>query len=332
MRTVEVSAKTREEAIKKALHELGVERDEAHVEILDEGSRGIFGLGARDVRLRVSSEAAKARPSHAAGDAALLLKEIIQRTGIEATVRSESTADGGMCLKVSSPDSALLIGRKGRSLSSLQYLINRMIHRGDNDDTERITIDIEGYLDRRQEALEDLARRLARRAKETGRRVRVKPMSAQERRIIHVVLENDPDVKTFSIGDAAMRSVVIAPKDEKTGEDERGSERHQRRPHPQRRGGGPRQGGERRGPSAQPRREHWRDRRAPADRSGGPDLAVREEGGDRPDQGERGERENRTFNGPRGRRRGRRRGGPRPERRGQGPAPVEAPAGEPQDA
>lgn len=331
MRTVEVSAKTREEAIKKALQELGVERDEAHVEILDEGSRGIFGLGARDVRLRVSSEVAKARPSHAAGDAALLLKEIIQRTGIEATVRSESTTDGGVCLKVSSPDSALLIGRKGRTLSSLQYLINRMVHRGEGDDSERITIDIEGYLDRRQEALEDLARRLAQRAKETGRRVRVKPMSAQERRIIHVVLEKDPDVETFSIGDAAMRSVVIAPRDEKQGADEPG-ERPQRRPHPQRRGGGPRQGGDRRGPSPHPRRESWRDRRGPEDRNGGPEPVLRS---DRPDQGERGDRgdrEGRPFNGPRGRRRGRRRGGPRPERPGKGPAPVEAPAGEPQDS
>lgn len=145
--------------------------------------------------------------------------------GIEATVSSSTTEDGGICLKVDSPDSAILIGRKGRNLSSMQYLLNRMVHTGEGDETERIVIDIEGYLDRRQEALEDIARRQADRAKETRRRVRLKPMSPQERRVIHMTLEDDPDVKTFSVGEAMVRSVIIAPADELPEEDRRGPRR-----------------------------------------------------------------------------------------------------------
>jgi len=277
MRSVEVSAKTREEAIGIALEQLGVDRDEIHVEIVDEGSKGIFGFGARPVKLRVSTdvagpeprqqrtepparrsgrrertqppketrteprpprdaaprpprEAAPRTPREAApksaraavapadpntiSEAASLLKEVIHLMGIDATVTSQATDDGGICLKVDSPDSAILIGRKGRNLTSMQYLMNRMIHTGDGEESERIVIDIEGYLDRRQEALEEMATRQAQRAKETRQRIRLKPMSSQERRVIHMTLENDSDVKTFSVGDGAVRTGVIAPKNE----------------------------------------------------------------------------------------------------------------------
>ena len=292
MRSVEVSAKTREEAIGIALEQLGVDRAEVHVEIVDEGSSGIFGFGARPVKLRVSTEIAgpaprrqreeqapsrssqrpaqreKAQASNRGrdaaprpsrdgappaprersprperpprdaapkpaqtsapadpqlvGEAAALLKEVIHLMGIDASITSAPTDDGGICLKVDSPDSAILIGRKGRNLSSMQYLLNRMVHTGEGDESERIVIDIEGYLDRRHEALEDMARRQAERAKETRRRVRLKPMSPQERRVIHMVLEDDPDVKTFSVGEAMVRSVIIAPADELPQEEQRG--------------------------------------------------------------------------------------------------------------
>jgi len=290
MRSVEVSAKTREEAIGIALEQLGVDRDEVHVEIVDEGSSGIFGFGARPVKLRVTTEVAgpeprpqrqeprdsrparrapqREKPSkpersaeqkpardgaprvardrtprperdaspkparavappdpQAAGEAASLLKEVIHLMGIDASVSNSTTEDGGICLKVDSPDSAILIGRKGRNLSSMQYLLNRMVHKGEGDESERIVIDIEGYLDRRHDALEDMARRQAERAKASRRRVRLKPMSPQERRVIHMALENDPDVKTFSVGEAMVRSVIIAPADELPEDEQRGPRR-----------------------------------------------------------------------------------------------------------
>ncbi len=286
MREVEVSAKTREEAIELALKELRAERHEVSVEIIDEGSRGFLGIGARDVKIRVSSESApdepapksapsrrpsaraevrsaqrggqserrrnasppknappakkqekrqepprKAAPQTSAGDdrgdeAAALLQEVIRLMGIEAKVASTPIESNGVRLNVESPDSAILIGRKGRNLSAMQYLINRMVQRSDDGDRgERIVVDVEGYLDRRKESLEDMARRIADRAKHINREIRLKPLSPQERRIVHLTLQDDPDVRTFSLGNSVYRRVVIAPKDLEVAEDQEAPER-----------------------------------------------------------------------------------------------------------
>ena len=210
MRTIEVNAKTREEAIRSALEKLGVERDEVSVEILDEGSKGFFGLGAREVRIRVTAEKLS---DNSGADAGALLEEIIRLMGIEAKVEYAPTEDGNARLNVRSQDSAILIGRKGRNLNALQHLINKIVHAGESGETtERILVDIEGYIDRRQSALEEMALRLAQKAKQTRRGIRLKPLSPQERRIVHLTLQNDPDVRTFSLGNSRFRSVVIEPK------------------------------------------------------------------------------------------------------------------------
>ncbi len=324
MRSIEVTGKTRQEATDSALKQLGVGRDEVDIEILDEGSGGFFGWGARPVRLRVTAEhlapepaprprqperrpdtrgprpqtdapraprpegqrsqergqdrGGQNRPPRREGrpqgqgepqqrpprgerhpqeqqapraerprqepreprpprpqpqtppaevrppspltearavDAANLLKELIEKMGIEVTVSHKLTPEGGIALAVDSPDSAILIGRKGRNLAALQYLINRMMPNLENaEDQERILVDIEGYLDRRRSSLEEMALSMGQRVKETGRRMRLKPLSAQERRVIHVTLQEDPDVTTYSVGDDDERTVVIAPRNE----------------------------------------------------------------------------------------------------------------------
>lgn len=146
-------------------------------------------------------------------EAASLLQEVIDLMGITATVAGEVGEEDTLVLKVSSEDSAILIGRKGRTLSAMQFIINRMISAGEGGDLpDRIVVDVEGYLDRRRESLEDMAIHLAEKAKQTGRNMRVKPLNPQERRIIHVKLQDDPDVRTFSLGDTLYRSVIIAPK------------------------------------------------------------------------------------------------------------------------
>lgn len=221
MRSVEMAAKNREEAIKKALEQLGAERHEVKVEVLDEGSAGFLGIGARDVRVRVTLDRDRGGEDQEC-EAAALLQEMIVRMGLTATVKCETTEEGDLHLVVESPDSAILIGRKGRNLSAMQYLINRMVlPETETNEGRRIVVDVEGYLDRRRTSLEDMAQRLAQRVKETGRRVRVKPLSPQERRIIHMTLQDDPDVKTFSVGESTIRSVIIAPRDEDTAENRR---------------------------------------------------------------------------------------------------------------
>ncbi len=144
--------------------------------------------------------------------AAALLAEIISAMGIQAEVAFKRDPEIAARLEVKSEDGALLIGRKGATLGALQYLINRMISQSeDGESLERVVVDVEGYLDRRRESLEDLARSMAAKARETGRSMRLKPMSPQERRIIHVTLQEDPDVRTYSQGEALYRSVVISP-------------------------------------------------------------------------------------------------------------------------
>lgn len=145
-------------------------------------------------------------------EAAAVLREMIAKMGIEAEVTFLHTEDGAAKLDVRSQDSAMLIGRKGRTLGAMQYLVNRMVAQGDTaENTERLMVDVEGYVDRRRETLEDLARHFAGRVKESGRPARLKPLSPQERRIIHMTLRNDPEVRTASLGESLYRTVVISP-------------------------------------------------------------------------------------------------------------------------
>lgn len=308
MRSVETSGKTRKEAIQAALDQLGVELHEVKVEILDEGNRGFLGIGSRDVRVRVRIDDGGEGDVARGNDAGALLQEIIHRMGIEAEVTTEHLDNGTVRLNVESPDSAILIGRKGKTLASLQYLINRMVSTGDDpDNVERIIVDIEGYLTRRRESLEELAHRLAQRAKETNKRVRMKPLDPQERRIIHVALQDDPDVQTFSVGNAQVRSVVIEPKgyqgsDEVEAAPERGArdrgerpERGERRSSRGRRGG---RRGERTGAETPVPRDNGPRQETPATRRpGSRDATVadkrepaRREAGARGQEGRRGER------------------------------------------
>ena len=145
--------------------------------------------------------------------AATILEELIGKMGITAAVEFQRTDDDNARLDVTSEDGAILIGRKGRNLGALQYLVNRMVSRNDTaDNSERLVVDIEGYVGRRQSTLEDMARDFARKAKEAKRDMRLKPLSPQERRIIHVTLREDTEIRTYSLGDSLYRSVVISPK------------------------------------------------------------------------------------------------------------------------
>ncbi len=150
-------------------------------------------------------------------EAAALLQEIINRMDLSSKVAFIRAKDGSARLAVeSSEEGGILIGKRGVTLEALQYLINRMVPQsGANENAERVVVDVGDYVDRRHSMLRDMALSMAEKAKSSGRNVRLKPLSPQERRIIHLTLEKDPHVRTYSTGDSLFRSIIINPVDEK---------------------------------------------------------------------------------------------------------------------
>ncbi|TAK71478.1 MAG: protein jag [Dehalococcoidia bacterium] len=240
---VEASGKTVEEAIEKALDELGADRDEVDVEVLSEG-KGVLGVGGQ-ARVRVTLvsddepqpgneaepdvEAAEADGDVQAADdgefiedeaeyAAQMLDHLLALMGIEADVSirdPETPGDGlGMAkavLDVEGDDLGILIGRRGETLSSLQYLVNLMVSRQLQQHLS-FTIDVEGYRRRRERQLTTLAHRMAEQVKRTRRPVTLEPMPPNERRIIHLALAEDRQVETASTGEGDARKVAINPR------------------------------------------------------------------------------------------------------------------------
>ena len=146
-------------------------------------------------------------------EAAAMLSEVLGLMELNGNVSFARASDGSARLAIDSEaDGGILIGKRGVTLHAIQYLINRMIAQNEAaDNTERVIVDVGGYVDRRHDTLADMAKTMARRAKESGRNVRLKPLSPQERRIVHLTLEPDPHVRTYSLGDSLFRSIVINP-------------------------------------------------------------------------------------------------------------------------
>ncbi len=208
MDSVEKEAKTVDDAIELALEELGVSRDEIEIEILTEPSKGFLGMGGRTAKIRVTAEPSLLRPES-------MLQGMLKLMDVEADIEEEDIDDGIM-LKVESPDSAILIGKKGKNLNAIQYLMNLMYNHG-RLNRRRIVVDIESYLERRKNILEELAKRTAEKVKKNSREVKLEALNPQDRRSIHLALQDDPAVRTYSIGTGAYRRVIVAPSGERNG-------------------------------------------------------------------------------------------------------------------
>ena len=212
---VEESGKTVEEAIENGLAVLGLERDEVEVEVLSEGRAGLFGIGGEPARVRLTPVSFETPEGDEVAYAQETLESLLGLIGIEAnmTVRAPETPGDGIGLvravfDISGDDLGLLIGRRGATLASLQYLLNLIVGRRFRGQGP-FAVDVEGYRRRREKSLVSLAYRMSERVRDTGRSVTLEPMPANERRIVHLALAKDPTVSTVSVGEGESRKVSI---------------------------------------------------------------------------------------------------------------------------
>ena len=217
MERVEISAKTEEEAVDIALAELGLSRSDVEVVVLKKGRSGLFGIGSEEVRVRVTPlELLSDEDVDVGGMAKGILENLLDMTGITASVTLGMEGDGdqaAIALDIEGEDLGILIGRRGETLSSLQYLVNLIISRHLKSRVG-VMVDVEGYRQRRYESLRLLARRMADQVRSTGRSVTLESMPASERRIVHIELRDNPYVITQSIGQGEGRKIAILSKDE----------------------------------------------------------------------------------------------------------------------
>jgi spoIIIJ-associated protein len=230
MRSIEISARTVAEAVELALAQLGKDRDEVAIAVLDSGESGDEAL----VRVTVvddddeGDEPAPAPRSSAAGDTAStsataqgILENLLERMDIHAYVTAvvvrvpgqKGDIEETITLHVEGADEeamGLLIGRRGETLRSLQFLLNLLVSRHVQK-WPQVVVDVGNYRQRRQESLEGLARRMAERVRQTGRPIMLEPMAAYERRIVHLALRDDTTIYTESSGEGESRKIVIYP-------------------------------------------------------------------------------------------------------------------------
>ncbi len=202
-RSIEVKGKTVDEAIFNGLDQLGLSIDQVNVEILHEGSKGIFGLGkSAQVRLTEKDSPAK--------DAENFLNTLFEKMHVGATANATEGEDA-IKINIEGDSTGILIGRRGETLDALQYLTSLVVNR-DREEYTRVSLDTENYRKKREETLIRLANRIAAKVAKTGRKVVMEPMNPYERRILHSALQGNPKVETVSEGEEPYRRVIVKKK------------------------------------------------------------------------------------------------------------------------
>ncbi|MGE5415699.1 MAG: RNA-binding cell elongation regulator Jag/EloR [Acidobacteriota bacterium] len=205
MKVVEKKGKSVDEATKAALEELGVSIDDVSVEVIEEPSKGLLGIGKRMAVVKVTL---RDRPDSKARET---LEDLLKAMNIDYNIDRVDYEEGNVRINITGRDMGLLIGRKGDTLNALQFLLGLMVNRN-AEDRVRVILDVEDYRLRREESLVSLAEKLSERVKKTQRSVIMRPMSPQERRIVHTALQGDPEIVTYSQGDEPNRKVIISLK------------------------------------------------------------------------------------------------------------------------
>lgn len=208
MSTVEFEEKSVEEAIELACRHLKLPRESLEIEIVSKGSSGIFGIvGTRKAKIRVTTKVPPA--GMAAEKSKEVLDEILKHIDLPMVVEAEAR-EGYSYLNIISNGSGLLIGKRGKTLNALQFLVSKIVSRQTGESVS-LVVDTENYRSKREESLQALARQLCEKVKKSHRSVTTGPMSAQDRRVIHLVLKDDHEVRTKSKGEGNLRRVIIYP-------------------------------------------------------------------------------------------------------------------------
>ena len=203
---IQVSAKTVSDAITEACHKLMVSSEKLEYEVVEEGSSGFLGIGAKPAII-------KARVKNTIEDIAKnFLDEVFRAMNLEVVIDLKyNEAARTMDIDLSGSEMGVLIGKRGQTLDSLQYLVSLVVNK-DVEDYIRFKVDTENYRQRRKETLENLAKNISYKVKRTKRPVSLEPMNPYERRIIHSALQNDKYVTTHSEGEEPFRCVVVTLK------------------------------------------------------------------------------------------------------------------------
>ena len=210
MDMITVTAKNVDEAILQASMQLGVSRDRLQYEVVEKGSAGILGglIGAKPAVIRAT------KIETIDEKAADFLHDVFGAMGISVDVESKlNEEEKELEINLSGDEMGILIGKRGQTLDSLQYLVSLVVNK-ESEDYLRVKLDTENYRERRKETLETLAKNIAYKVKRTRRSVSLEPMNPYERRIIHSALQNDKYVFTRSEGEEPFRHVVISLKRE----------------------------------------------------------------------------------------------------------------------
>lgn len=206
VKTLEKKGKSVDEAIKAALDELGCEIDDVMIEVIEEPTKGLLGfVGKKPAVVRVTM---REKPEE---EARQIVEDILNRIKIDYKINRVEYENGRIRINIVGKDMGLLIGRKGETLNSLQFIVGLIMNRK-RDEKVRVILDVEDYRKKREQSLEALALRLSDKVKKTRKNVVMRPMSSQERRIVHTALQGDPQVTTYSMGNEPNRKVVISLK------------------------------------------------------------------------------------------------------------------------
>lgn len=208
LKALEKSGKTEEAAIAAALEELGLDRDDVSVEIVERAKSGFLGIGASPAVVRVQYEAPDEEPESYARIRAFV-SGLLEHMGIQAEIEITARENGGVNVNLSGSNMGAVIGRRGETLDAIQHLTNYAVNRG-SDKHMHISVDAESYRAKREESLVRLAEKMAAKAIKYKRSMALEPMNSYERHVIHTALQDYEGVTTSSTGTEPNRRVVVS--------------------------------------------------------------------------------------------------------------------------